>query len=165
MQSSAFSEWRFAGKNFPQKERRVSLHIAIVQSGRDAYCVRIGRLWGVVAGYAHILRIVAAGSSHPSGGNQQAIKENQRIKKNQTWQEAENERGQAGSVLALGASLGLLWSSKALETPLRHPRSNHQRKSAKKSKNQQSTPLVWETGRTGRYRRAGAAAGQLQGRI
>ena len=34
-----------------------------------AYCVRIGRLWGVVAGYAHILRtdfplrLVAAGSS------------------------------------------------------------------------------------------------------
>jgi hypothetical protein len=32
---------------------------------------------------------------------------------------------------------------------------NQQRKSAKKSKNQQSTPLAWETGRTGRYRRAG----------
>jgi hypothetical protein len=54
------------------------------------------------------LRLVAAGSSHPSGGNQQTIKENQRIKKNQTCQEADQERDLAGSVLALGASLGLL---------------------------------------------------------
>jgi hypothetical protein len=37
-------------------------------------------------------------------------------------------------VLALGASLGLLWSAKALENPLWHPRSNQQRISKEISK-------------------------------
>jgi hypothetical protein len=50
------------------------------------------------------------------------------------------------SVLALGASLGLLWSAKALETRS-GTREVISKQSAKKSKNQQSTPLVWETGR------------------